>query len=128
MRLAAVSELCLPIQRIRAVLEDAFHPLVKEEPRAINKLVQHARRQQVGQFELEMMNELLIHTRGSDRLSLSGHERASFQQKSKSDNNAGTIEICVWFSKRGDDAITSPFGWAEINKQNLVVIMVDDGA
>ena len=34
-----------PLDRIRAISKKALHPLVEEQPRAVNELVHHARRQ-----------------------------------------------------------------------------------
>jgi hypothetical protein len=75
-----------------------------------------------------MMDQVLIDANGLDTLSLSRQERYSFRNHSESDNNARTVQVRIRLSKSSDNAVSAPFRWAEVNEENLIVIVVDDGA
>jgi hypothetical protein len=45
-----------------------------------------------------------------------------------SDNNAWAIHVRVWLAKSRNDAVPSTFGGSKIDKKNLIVVVVDDGA
>jgi hypothetical protein len=46
----------LSIQCVGTILEDALHPLIKEQSGTVDELVQHTRWKEIGQFQLEMMD------------------------------------------------------------------------
>ena len=69
-----------------------------------------------------------IDANGLDTLSLSRQERYSFRNHSESDNDARTVQVCIRLSKSSDNAVSAPFRWAEVHEENLIVVMMDDGA
>jgi hypothetical protein len=115
----------LAIQCVGTILENAFHPFIEEEPGAVDELIQHTRWKEVRQFQLEMMDQVLIYANGLNALSISRQERNSFRQQCESDNNARAINIGIRLPKSSDNAIPSPFCGSEVYKENLIVVMVD---
>jgi hypothetical protein len=116
----------LAIERVGAVLKDALHPLIKEQPGTVDELVQHTRWKEIGQFQFEMMDQVLIYTNGLDALNLSRQERYSFRNQSESNNNARTIQVRIRLSKSSDNAIPASIRGSKVHKKNLIVVMMDD--
>jgi hypothetical protein len=51
-----------------------------------------------------------------------------FSERVCSDYDTRRVEICIRFAEGCDDAITASFGRAEINEEDLILIVVNDGA
>lgn len=118
----------LTVQRVGAVFEDAFDPLVEKEPRTIHELVQHACWKKVRQFQLEMVDKALVHANRLYALSLSGQLRDPFGNNQKSDHNARAIKICIWLAQSRNDSVSATLGRAKVDEQNLIVVVVNNFA
>jgi hypothetical protein len=46
--------------------------------------------------------------------------------QSESDNDTRCVERRVGFTESGDHAVSPALGWAEIDKEHLVVLVIDD--
>jgi hypothetical protein len=44
-----------------------------------------------------------------------------------SDDKTGRVDVGVGEAERGDDAVATPFGRPEVDEQDLVFVVVDDG-
>jgi hypothetical protein len=92
--------------------EEGFDPLVVEEPGAVDELVEHAGG--------EVGGEIWIGERGRERChgkNLSGK---------RSDDDAGGVDGGVRFAEGGNDAVAAAGGGAEIDEEDLVLVVVND--
>lgn len=92
--------------------EDGFNPFVVEESGAVDELVEHASGEVVG--------EVAIGEGGRKRCH--GNDLCQW----KSDDNAGGVDVCVRFAEGGDDAVAAAGGRAEVDEEDLVLIVVND--
>ncbi len=46
----------------------------------------------------------------------------------ESNNDTRAIHVGVWFAQSGDDPIPSPFRGSKIDKENLIVVVVNNSA
>ena len=75
-----------------------------------------------------MMDQVLIYANGLNTLSLGRQERYSFRNQSESNDNAGTIQVCVRLSKSSDNTVPPSFRGTKVYEKNLIVIVMDDPA
>jgi hypothetical protein len=75
-----------------------------------------------------MMDQILIDVVGLTALILGRQRVAPFRQQCKSDNNARTIYVRVWLAKSRNDSIPPAFCRPEVDKENLIFAVMDNGA